>query len=521
MLSIRTLVVALACLGTAAVAAQPVPPPIVSIATPPSAERVRAAEEVLDALDSRRMTADPAYAATIADSLQVVLAIPDDDAETRWRRLIFLPFALASAGRHDEAEAAADAVVRMRPSEAESYEPGLFAARLAQRYARLAALMERAAQAVDRPEARALLIADLTTDRVGWDLREIRTAGGEGALAQYAGALLRIGWPGPAGSPFDADPLRLIMIDRHLERGDVAAAATVASEVRGIEAVLRLVTARRYDPVHPQVDRIGRVRAAIAEEDRVSVARLAAAPENTARLVDRVVFLRAVGRDRDVLTLLMPMMAEVRLVVDRHQEGLWLINEAAYSLIATGEIREGLELLRPLATMDLEANPHLVSPIINYVGLLSGLGQAEDALREAERISDIPHASDYGRMWIWSAAACSATALGRHAEAARWIARMETKAVSNRAAMLQMQLCRGDLAAAERVLVAALGAEDDRDQAILWLQDYEPLPVALPATSQRLQEAFARLRARPAVQAALAAVGHSLRLPIPGTRYGF
>ncbi|HYG29532.1 MAG TPA: hypothetical protein VD887_04885 [Allosphingosinicella sp.] len=518
--SIRTFAAALACLGGAAAAAQPEPPPIVSITTPRS-EQVRAAEEVLDALDTRRMSSDSAYAAAVADSLQVVLAIPDDDAETRWARQKFLPFALALAGRHDEAEAAADTVVRMRPSEAESYEPGLFAARLAERYARLAALAERAAQAVDRPEGRAFLIADLTPERVGWDLREIRTAAGEAALAQYAGALLRIGWPGPAGSPFDADPLRLIMVDRHLERGDLAAATAVASEVRGVEAVLRLVTARRYDPVHPQVDRLARVRAAIAEEDRVSAARLAAAPEDTERLVDRVVFLRSVGRDRDVLALLMPMMAEVRLVVDRHQEGLWLINEAAYSLIATGEIREGLELIRPLAEMDLDANRRLVSPIINYVSLLAGLGRSEEALREAERISDTPHASDYGRMWIWSAAACSATELGRRAEAARWIARMETKADSNRAAMLQMQLCRGDLAAAERILVAALGSEDDRDQAILWLQDYEPLTVEVPGNSERLQEAFSRLRARPAVQAALAAVGHSLRLPIPRTRYGF
>ncbi|HEX8364211.1 MAG TPA: hypothetical protein VF603_02890 [Allosphingosinicella sp.] len=520
MLSIRTLVVALASLGCAAVAAQPVPPPIVSITTPAS-ERVRAAEDVLDALDTRRMTSDPAYAAIVADSLQVLLATPGDDTEARWARQRFLPFALASAGRHDEAEAAADMVVRMRPSEAESYAPGFFAARRAERYARLAALVERAAQAVDRPAERASLIADLTTDRVGWDLRELDTSGGDAASAQYAGSLLRIGWPGPDGSPFDADPLRLIVIDRHLERGDVAAAGTVASDVRGLEVVLRLVTARRYDAVHPQVDRIARVRAAIAEEDRVSAARLAAAPEDVERLVDRVVFLRAVGRDRDVLALLMPMMAEVRLVVDRHEQGLWLINEAAYSLIATGEIREGLELIRPLAEMDLDANRRLVSPIINYVSLLAGLGRSEDALREAERIGDTPHASDYGKMWVWSAAACSATQLGRRAEAARWIARMETKAESNRAAMLQMQLCRGDLAAAERVLLAALADEDDRDQAILWLQDYESLPVELPATSQLLHERFDRLRARPAVQAAFQALGHSLRLPFPGTRYGF
>ncbi|MEA3015437.1 MAG: hypothetical protein QOI38_159 [Sphingomonadales bacterium] len=515
----RNLAIALSCVGAAAAAQREPPPPVVSITTPPS-DRLRAAEAVLDGFDLERMLADAAYAATVADSLQVVLAEPGEETELRLNRRSFLAFALAAAGRHDEAEAAAGALVRMRPAEVASYEPGIFAARRARRYARMAELVAQAARAADRPEERSWLIAALSTEQVGWDLRELRS-GGEAAPALYAEALLGIGWPGPEGSPLDADALRLVVIDRHIQRGDLAAAGRVAGEVKGVEAVLRLITARRYDPAQPGIDRLARLRAAIAEEDRVTAARLAAVPDDTARLVDRVVFLRSVGRDRDVLALLLPMMAEVRLVVDRHPEGLWLINEAAYSLIANGEIREGLELMRPLAAMDLEANPHLISPIINYVGTLSGLGRAEEALTHAQRIADVSQASDYGRMWIWSAAACSAIDLGRSAEAARWIGRMEEKAAANRAAMLQMQLCRGDFEAAERILVAALGSEEERDDAILWLQDYEPLPVALPAAAQRREQDFARLRARPAVQAALAAVGHQLRLPFPGTRYGW
>jgi hypothetical protein len=86
-------------------------------------------------------------------------------------------------------------------------------------------------------------------------------------------------------------------------------------------------------------------------------------------------------------------------------------------------------------------------------------------------------------------------------------------------AMLQALLCRNDLDRAERVLLAALGDEATRSSVIVWLQDFEPQAQA--AAAERLREAFKRLRARPAVEAALARSGHRLRLPVPATVHGW
>jgi hypothetical protein len=489
----------------------------VAAAQPPTAAQVRAAEEALSAMDHDRFQRDEGYAGTIADHLIVLQAAPGLSDARRAALRNALVYALAAAGRHDSAEEAADALLREQPNDADAYDLALIAAQGAERWPRLADIIERALASL-APEDRAGL---LSIERVSWLMRAVFEGGDSRSRARIAEVLLAAGWPGESAPLSAADSLRLLLIDRALERGETAAARGLAAEVQGLGTALRLATDRRYDPLMGTADRMASVRSAIDREDRLTAARLAAAPEDIEALVDRATFLRSIGRDPAVLDLLLPLMSDVRIVAGRHSRGLWLVNEAAYSLIATGAAGEAVELMRPLFELDVDANPELVNTSINFVGILWQAGRSEEALERANSFmaASARHASDYGKMWIFANAVCAATELRRTADSAAWLERAAPIADSNRSAMLQALLCRGDMDAAERVLLGALGDEENRGSAILWLQDYQP--VAHADAAQRLREAFLRLRARPAIEAELARLGHRLRLPIPAVLHGW
>jgi hypothetical protein len=479
-------------------------------------QRIREAAIAVQEINDARLLREPAYAAAIAGHLLVLRGAAGRDPEGRHRFHRALVYVLAAGGQHDRAQTEADALLRAYLADATSYDVALFAAHRAARWPRAAEISRRAMArlpAEGRAEALGPRIASVMSAMLAAGERDVR--------ARIAEDLIASGWPGGGEAPDGADWLRMVLVDRALERGDVAAARRHAGQVHGLATVLQLVTDRRYDRLQEGADRDAAVRAAILREDRTTAARLAAAPEDVGRLVERASYLRSVGRNRDVLDLLLPLMGEVRLVAERHPRGLWLVNEAAFSLIATGEAGQAAELMRPLSDMDMDAHPELVNTSINFVSVLWQAGRSEEALQRADALmaANAEHASDYGEMWIAANAVCAAADLRRTADADAWLARTDGIAASNPSAMLQALLCRNDLDRAERVLLAALGDEATRSSVIVWLQDFEPQAQA--AAAERLREAFKRLRARPAVEAALARSGHRLRLPIPAAVHGW
>ncbi|HEY0012988.1 MAG TPA: hypothetical protein VGB79_09070 [Allosphingosinicella sp.] len=509
-------------LASPAVAQQPAPAPAPPAAASASEESLRAAGQAIAEIDLDRLGSDEAYAGTIADHILVLRAQRGILGEARNGLEMLLVYALASASRHDAAEAAADALIRTQPQWMEAYAAALMAAGAAGRHQRVAALVERAASAFAEPAERATFYDLATPESVGSMLRDMRAAGDTASPARLAETLLRAGYPGPDRSALEADGLRMILLRRDVEGGDGVAARRLLPEVRSLSSSLSLATDRRFDALLAgDDDRIARVRAGIEAEDRETASRLAGAPEDTDRLVERAAFLRSIGRDRAVLDLLLPLMGDPAIVVARGDKGLWLVNEAAHALVSTDAAGEGIELMRPLATMDLSQRPDLINTSINFVSLLYRTGRTEEALREAERlaVAGAEFATDYGEMIIWSVGACAAADLGRRGESDGWLRRMELKIDENPPAMIMALLCRGETQRAETVLIAALGNENWRESAILWFHDYDPRP--RPAVSQRQHERFLQLRERPAVQAAFQRIGHRLRLPMADTVYGY
>ncbi len=191
-------------------------------------------------------------------------------------------------------------------------------------------------------------------------------------------------------------------------------------------------------------------------------------------VLDRAQHLRATGRNAEALALLQPFTPRRARDGRRGEQGMWLINEAAYSLSALGRDADAMRLMERIAALPVADNISLVSAFINRNDILFAAGRYADALAWGQRLDrDYSRfASDYGKMWIAAGLVCAYAGLNRSAEAAPQLERLRTTGTTaNPAALTLAYLCVGDSDAAAAVLVHRLESEDP-ESAILALQDY-------------------------------------------------
>jgi hypothetical protein len=227
--------------------------------------------------------------------------------------------------------------------------------------------------------------------------------------------------------------------------------------------------------------------------------------------MDRIDYLQSVGRDADVFRLIEPFTRDIATTVaDRN--GMWLINEGVYTLLALGHDAEARALMARLTALPID-NPELINPVINRSVLLVNLGRPAEALAHAldtqQRFG--ARTSAYGHSAVAASIVCALAALDRRAEVAPWLARLRAPTADNPLALLRAELCLGDLEQAE-MLVLRLLRGNAPEIILIPLQIYELTP---PAEANRpVDRGLAALRERPAVRAALAQVGHILTLPM-------
>ena len=475
------------------------------------------ARATLGAMDFERLTSDRDYAAEMLGQLDRVVDAPGLDAETRnifdGARLL----ALVTLERRDQVAATLDRMLARRPRDPGAYAPPIYAALWAEDDARTVAVVETASRnvaGVGWGELREVF--DVQT--MGSLLYQLRTRNQNALRVRLAEALFRIGWPG-AGELQSADMLRTILLEDRLAQGDRTGATEMAASISSPGAILPLIVQPRFDEVlGPGRDRVDLLRSALAEEDRTTAAAVAAAPEDPKKVLARVNFLRSVGRNEEAVALVRPLVRDPAAAAAT-EEGMWLFNEGAYALIALGREDEARDLMSRLLALPMDEHPSLISMSINHAEILSATGRPAEALSHATRLQQEAgeFASDYGDSWIASAIACALARLNRGGEAAPQIERLRGLAQVNPAALTQAYLCLGDTAAAEALLVERLGSDDPAD-AILALQDYE-LSRGVSQSGEMYDRLLA-LRDRPAVRAALARVGRSLRLPLARSYWG-
>ena len=484
-----------------------------------TAERaaLMAAVEAIRRLDLMRVSQDGAYAEETLGHLELIESTASSSGargEIDDIRMV----ALASLRRAEELGPVFDRIMERRPRDPGQYGRAWWAALVVDDIARVAEAVEHASRNVPASGWRDLRDA-FERDATMMVFRQLRARGDEATRGRLAAALFRIGWPGQ-GERGSIDFLRSVLIGDHLRRDEIAAAADYAAGLVAPDLVAELIVQRRYDPLFPDgADRLARLEAALALDDRNTSADLADNPGNMRRVLDRAQHLRTLGRDAEALELLGPHIGDVAATVRADETGLWLVNEAAYTLLALGRGDEGADLMGRLAALSIDEQPELISTSINHGAVLWRVGRYEEALARTQALERdfARYASEYGKMWMRANIVCSLAALGRAGEAEPVLEAMRAAADENEASLSRAYLCLDDLDAAEELMIRRLAAADPR-QAVMALQDYTVVNEA--SVPDPVFDRLMTLRERPAVRDALERVGRVLPLPVARTYWG-
>jgi hypothetical protein len=486
--------------------------------TPPTPQELEASRQAVGSADVNRLLSDRAYAADMLVHLDRLAPLAESDQEVRLAIANLRLFALLTQERPNDVRAAVDALLAERPTSGPFYAGAWFGALTIEDLDRALAVVETASRnvpGVGWAELRSVFDAEPVVDT----LRRLHAAHQEDKRVRMAQALFHIGWTGDGDAQI-ADFVRSILVQDRLRQHDNAAASDLAAGITTPRQVLLLVTQSRYDPaLPPGRDRLDLMRESLALRDRETAEALAAAPRNVRYVLDRVQYLRGLGRNAEALALVMPFTRDVRATVAAGREGMWVINEGGYALIDLGRGDEAVALMRRLLPLSVAEDINLIGPFINHAEILNAAGRYAESLDYARRLAqgDARYANDYGKMWISSAIVCALAGLNRSAEAASELEHMRVQSDANPAALTRAYLCAGDDNAAAALIVHRLQS-DDPESAILALQDYT---LSQPAGQEAaLVARLTVLRDRPEVRAALDGVGHVLTLPLARTYWG-
>ena len=479
----------------------------------PSAEAVEAARAAVAGTDFSRVLQDRASATEALRHLDLLASAPGIYAEIGRSIETLRLFPLISLERNDEIRATLDRVLAMRPDQAAEYGGPVLAALSLQDHRRFAAVVDAASRNVRASgwaELRGLLERDFVWPALNWLRQNDRPA-----RVRLADALFRIGWQSHEADT--GDRLRMILLTDALERGDRAAARDYAAGITSPSTLAPLLILRRYDGLLPDTgDRLAPLRGALEERERATAELVARDGESLVFRLDRMQHLRAVGRGAEALALGQPQLRDPNASAAADENGMWIVNEAAYALLEAGRPAEAARLLAGLTSLPMERHGYLISSMINHGEILVQADRPAEALEHARRLERdfARYASDYGNMWIRATIVCALARLDRGAEAAPTLATMRAAETANPAALTRAYLCVNDLDAAERLIITRLGS-DEPEEAVMALQTY-----GLDRTPGALEARLLAVRERPAVRAALDRVARLVELPLARTYWG-
>lgn len=510
-------------LAGAAAFAAPLIVAVASAASPTAqvepADASRQAQAIITDYDAERLSTDPAYATELGARLDALRPRVRDE-----KILFALDFvrqnALLMEGKNEESYRVGADLVAKQPDLAVLYPTVLWAAYYAEKTTETLALLESAAKHVSDPADRAMLIAAMDRELVFSLLLSLDEADDKAPRHRAAEVLLALGWPAD-GRTGGLDAIRAIAMEGRRDRGDIAGARALARLIEEPRQLLKLMIDKRYDGLFDDgTDRVKRLESALAAYEEHSADHLRSNPGDLDALLDRAQHLRSRGREEEALALLLPTTSDMAAVAATGEKAFWIVNEAAYALNATGKNDRAVAIMAEMLKLPLKEHPTLISMAINHGAVLNEAGRHREAAQwEAAletRAKDF--ANDYGFMWINAEAACGHSLAGDPAGAAPWMAKLAAGSDKNPAAYMRGLLCANDLDAAEKLLLARLSGKD-RETVLMALQDYS-IDTAASARFKIIQNRWAALRARPAVQAAIARIGRVLTVPLSRIYWG-
>lgn len=517
MKSIWTVGAVLALWATPALPQAPAPSPSGAVQTPNAAQLEAA--RALDTFDFQRLASDRAYAESMLRHVDALSPLsngnPSGSAGLQGARALVL----ATLGRQDESRAAIRSVLAAGLADAQPYVLAWAAASHVPDADLMLTVVEAVARNVS-PADRATILPAFAPPMLHSMNRDFRARRQDAQRHRLAETLAALRWPDDR-EPEARDFFRKQLLDQRLSQGRRDEAAQIVATITTPEVVLPILLLRRYDGLMSEAARSQQALERLAAERGSLADRLLNAnPTDYGRVLMRAQYLRSVGRESEAYAILTPFLRDVVATSAHDIQGVWIINEAAYSLLSLGRGEEAVDLMSQLVAIDISSSPELIGPGINHAAILWQAGRATESLAHIERLDAITDefASNYGKMWISSTAVCVLASLGRNEQAITRLRQMQASPGDNPAALTRALLCMNDIDAAERLIISRLES-DDPEEAVLALQNYRAGGADVGPTTP-LYRRLLQLRERPAVRAALDRVGRVLTLPIARIYYG-
>jgi transglutaminase-like putative cysteine protease/tetratricopeptide (TPR) repeat protein len=308
-------------------------------------------------------------------------------------------------------------------------------------------------------------------------------------------------------------------IQAHVQRGQIGEARAPLAKGPSPETLMQLAVDNRYVALWQDLERSVANGFKDDIEREVSEATDAARsrPDDFDAAMRLVRALRGVGKPERAVTAGKILAARKDKIEASGDPAFWFVNEYAYALAEAGDIDAAIAQMDGLLALGIDTYPSLVSQAINRAQMLNEWGRAEQATAAFKEVEDKygTNASLFGKMWIWAGRACALRQLGRADEAKTFDSKLAEKPEENRAAATMAAACRGDTATMESQLLARLDDPERRNDALQGFIHFTG-PDKASARVLSLRKLMDEVRARPAAQAKLKALGRSV--PYTGAR---
>lgn len=309
--------------------------------------------------------------------------------------------------------------------------------------------------------------------------------------------------------------------DALADQGDTVGAERALATMESTDLWIAVAQDGRYAVLWPRFQAAGRfdwrrrVEAELVRKTEAAAAR----PGQLAGILDQLQLLRQLQRYAEAIKLGQSYRNRIKAgeaFTDSERYGNWVLNELGYILLDTGNAAEAEAVF--LESIEIgEQGSMSVSQRINWASMLNALGRPSEALAILETVS-AALASPYGEMWTDAAKVCALTQTGG-AGVPALLASMRERWNDNSAALMDALICVGRSDEAAELYVRRLRSPQHREAALQAFQVVLPPPALTPRQIE-LERRRQAIVARPEVQAALAAVGRAIDLPLAGRYWG-
>lgn len=282
----------------------------------------------------------------------------------------------------------------------------------------------------------------------------------------------RIGFGGDNVAVRDA--FAFSAIKDHMARGEHEEAGRIAATVVDREALVTLLTNRRYEALWPGIEaRVGDRMEQASAAALISAERLfKAQPDNVETRAALVTALVDAGREAEAEKLAAAFANTPEQLKSINEAGGWLINHHARILRSLKRTEDADARMAQLADLDIAEKTWLISMRINrFIGLIKNgkLDQAAPLLTEAAPLAQ-RYGSPYARQLVRTHALCHAMMQKRQADATAMLPDVLAHEADGRTATAEALMCLGHTDEAAKRVLALLEDENQRDGMIGNLQ---------------------------------------------------